>query len=161
MDEQPPPQMPPAPDASVAPPVRPGSVTAAAIVLIVIGGLVALLGLLIVLAGSLLSGVGGTAFSGQFANFPAAVAGLIVVIGAIFVAFGVLEVFAGIYLLPGRPWARITAIVVSVLGGLVSLGGVLDGRGANGGIVIPLIFLVGYAYVIWAVSANGRWFATR
>jgi len=172
MDQQTPPapELAPAPGwapepspaaASVAPPVRPGAVTAASIVMIVIGVLVAVLGLLIVLAGSLLSGVGGTTFSGQFANFPAAVAGLIVVIGAIFVAFGVLEVFSGIYLLRGRPWARITAIVLIVLGGLISLSGVLGGRGANGGIVIALIFLVGYVYVIWAVSANGRWFAPR
>ena len=174
MDQQPPPPAPPAQDpapapgwtappapaaAPVAPLTRPGTVTTAAIVMMVIGVLVAVLGLLIVLAGSLLSGAGGTGFSGQFADLPAAVGGFVVVVGVIFLAFGVLEVFTGIYLLPGRPWARIMAIILSILGGLVSLGGVLDGQRANGGIVIPLVFLIAYAFVIWAAVANGRWFA--
>ena len=176
MDQQPPPQMPPTPDpapaagwapppapaaAPVALPMRPATVTTAAIVLMVIGLLVAVLGLLIVLAGTLLSGLGGTGFSGQFANLPAAVGGIVAVVGVIFVAFGVLEVFSGIYLLAGRGWARITAIVLSVIGSLVSLGGVLDSRGASGGILVPLIFLIAYVFVIWAVSVNGRWFADR
>jgi len=125
----------------------------------VIGVLVAVLGLLIILAGTLLSGAGGTGFSGQFANLPAAVGGIIAVVGVIFMAFGVVEVFSGIYVLAGRGWARIMAIVLSVIGGLVSLGGVLGGRGASGGIAVPLIFLIAYVFVIWAVSANGRWFA--
>jgi hypothetical protein len=135
-------------------------VTAAAIAMIVIGVLVTILGLLIVLAGTFLSGVGGTnGFSGQFANIPAAIGGFVAVIGGIFVAFGVLEVFTGIYMLPGRPWSRILAIILSIIGGLVSLGGLFDGRGPNGGTILPLAFLVAYGFVIWVAIANGRWFA--
>lgn len=176
MDQQPPAQTPPPPDpgpvagwapqpaaaSPVTTAVRPTAVTAAAIVLMVTGVLAALLGLLMLLAGGLLSGLGGGAgLTGSFAAFPAVVGTFIAVVGGIFLVFGVLEVFSGIYLLPGRGWARITAIILSVLGGLVSLGGVLDARAMNGGVAIPLIFLVAYAFVIWAVSVHGRWFASR
>jgi len=155
------PPLPPAPPAPPAPLVRPGAVTGAAVVMIVIGVLVTLLGLLFVLFGTLLTGAANSTFSDQFGNLAGAVGGVVAVFGGIVAAFGILEVFSGIYVLPGRSWARITAIILSVLGGLVSLGGVVGGRGANSGIVFPLIFLVAYAFVIWALSVNGRWFAAR
>lgn len=81
------------------------------------------------------------------------------VLGGIFAAFGVLEVLSGIYLLPGRSWARITAIILSVLGGLFSLASVASVE--RGGSFLPLAFLVAYVFVIWVLSVNGRWFAGR
>jgi hypothetical protein len=130
--------------------------------MIVIGVLVTLFGLLIVLFGSLIGGVDNAAFTDQFGtSFTGAVGGVLAVIGGILAAFGILEVLSGIFILPGRGWARITAIILSVIGGLFSLAGVAGGTGPRGGIVFPLIFLVAYVFVIWAMAVNGRWFADR
>ena len=158
MESQPPAQ-PPAPVAS--PSARPTVVTVAGILLIIIGALVGLLGLVIVLAGSFFGGLDGAGFSGSVAGLRDAVGAFFIVAGLIFLIFGALDVLTGIYVLPGRPWARITAIVLSVLGALFSLGGVMGERGMQGGVLIPLVFLVAYVFIIWAVSANGRWFAER
>lgn len=149
------------PPAPVGPPARPGSVTTASILMIVIGVLVTLLGLLFVLFGTLLGGAGGTTFSGQFGDLTTAMAGVFAVIGIIVAGFGILEVLSGIYMLSGRSWARILAIILSVLGGLVSLGGVAGGSEPRGAIVLPLIFLVCYLFIIWAAAAHGKWFAGR
>ena len=175
MDPQPPAQTPPPPPEepppsgwnataqAVAAPAaaRPTSVLVAAILLIIIGALVGLFGLLFILAGSLWGSIADANFTAQFGNLPAAIGTFVVVLGVIFLGFGVLEVLTGIYVLPGRGWARIMAIVLSVLGGLFALGGALGGGSARGSVILPVIFLAAYAFVIWAVAANGRWFGER
>jgi hypothetical protein len=150
---------PPVPTTPASPPARPAAVTAAAIVVIVIGVLVTLLGLLVVLVAGLLGSVGYGGFGTQFGNLPAAVGGLFAIIGVIFAAFGVLEVVSGIYILSGRAWARITAIILSVLGGLFSLTSVASAQ--QGTVFFPIIFLLAYVFVIWALAVNGRYFASR
>jgi len=154
-----PPSQPPSVQPMAPPAERPTTVTVAGILLIIIGALVTLLGVLFVLAGAFIRGAGDAAFSGQFAGLPEAAGSFVIVFGLIFGGFGLGEVFTGIYVLPGRAWARISAIVLSVLGGLFSLGGVVGGNSGRGAIVFPLAFLVAYVFIIWAVAANGRWFA--
>lgn len=176
MDPQPPAETPPAPasapapawtppvappPAPVGPPARPGSVTTASILLIVIGVLVTLLGLLFILLGTLVGGAADSTFTDQFGNLAGAVGGVVAVFGIIFAGFGILEVLSGIYMLAGRSWARILAIILSVLGGLVSLGGVAGGTEPRGAIVFPLVLLVCYVFIIWAAAAHGKWFAGR
>ncbi len=153
---------PPAPPSPAARAARPGAVTAAGIVMIVIGVLVTLFGLLFVLFGTLIGGAGDNPIRDQFGtSFTGAVGGFIAIIGGIVAAFGILEVLSGIFVLPGRGWARITAIILSVIGGLISLSGVAGATGPRGGIVFPLIFLAAYVFVIWAMAVNGRWFSGR
>ena len=127
--------------------------------MIVIGVLVTLFGLLIVLFGTLLGGIGSGGFNGQFGNLPAAIGGFVAVFGGIIAAFGVLEVLSGIYLLLGRSWARITAIILAVLGGLFSVASLASVE--RGGAYFPLAFLVAHVFVIWALAVNGRYFAAR
>ena len=155
----PPPAPPPAP---VAPPERPGSVTTASIMLMVIGVLVTLFGLFFLLVGTLLGGVlDTTTFPAEFGNLRNSIAGIFAVIGIIVAGFGILEVLSGIFMLSRRSWARILAIILSVLGGLVSLGGVAGGTDPRGAIVLPLVFLACYIFIIWAAAAHGKWFAGR
>ena len=147
------------PAAPLAQTARPGVVTAAAVVLIIIGVLAVLVGLLIVLGGALIGGAGGGAFGDQLPNLPAAIGGFAVVFGAVVVAFGVLDVLSGIYVLLGRSWARILAIILAALGVLFWLASLANLE--RGGAFVPLLLVAAHAFVIWAVSANGRWFAGR
>ena len=138
---------------------RPGTVTAAAIVMIVLGVVIALFGLLIVLGGALLGGAGGGVVGDRFIDLPAGIGGFFVAVGVIVVAFGVLDVLSGIYILPGRSWARILAIILAALGGLLAVAGVFSAE--RRGAAIWLVLLAAHAFVLWAMSVNGRWFAGR
>jgi multisubunit Na+/H+ antiporter MnhG subunit len=138
-------------------------VTAASIVLMVIGTLVVLIGLLFILGGAVISGVGNRPDLGIDLNgFSGAVGGIVAVVGAIFVLFGALELLSGIFGLLGRAWARILAIVVSVLGALVAVLGLIGSRSAGGGSpVVSLLLLVAYVFVIWAMARASAYFAER
>ena len=174
MEPQPPVQVPPPdtgpvggwnpapPGPPAAPPIdsaRPGAVTAAAIVMIVLGVVIGLLGLLIILSGALIGGAGGGILGNRIADLPAGIGSFLVAAGVIVVAFGVLDVLSGIYILPGRSWARILAIILAALGGLLAVAGVFSAE--RSGAVIWLVLLAAHAFVLWAMSANGRWFAGR
>lgn len=164
---QPPPTAQPAWQA--APPVvawrprRPGMVTAASIALIVIGTVVVLIGLLFILGGAVISGVGNRPDLGIDLNgFSGALGGVVAVVGAIFVLFGALELLSGIFSLLGRAWARILAIVMSVLGALVAVLALVGARSGGGGSpVVSLVLLVAYIFVIWAMASEGAYFAQR
>lgn len=136
-------------------------VTAASIVLIVIGVVVTLIGLLLVVGGALIVGVGDRPDLGIDLMPTGPLGGFVAVVGAIVVLFGVLELLSGIFALLGRGWARILAIVMSVLGGLFALLGIFSSTRDGGGPILSIALLVAYVFVIWAMAAGGRYFAQR
>jgi hypothetical protein len=140
--------------------VRPGEITAAAAILIVLGVLVALFGLLALVAGAAFPTVAQSPqFRDQFGDISSALGDLLLTIGLIVLAYGVLQVVSGIFVLPGRTWARITGLIVAVLGILFSLGGVLPAQGsAGGGNVAFLVVLLAYGFVAWVMASRGAWF---
>jgi hypothetical protein len=119
----------PAPPQPTAPPRRPGWVTTAAVLMLVVGTISALIGVVLLVMGlafgpawsELMAGQPGTP---ETAN-PEAVAGMMsgffLVIAVVSLAWAAAHVAAGVGVLAGRGWARITGIVVSVMGLLYSL----------------------------------------
>ncbi len=141
-------------------PARPGTVTAAAIVLIVLGVLAAILGLFFLLGASLIGS--GTQLPGlDIAGATrGALAGVLVVFGGVMIAFGILEVLSGINIFSAKGWARILAIVLSVIGGLIGVLALIPSRDPDmaSGPIFGIIVLVAYAFVIWALATTGRYF---
>jgi hypothetical protein len=138
-------------------------VTAAGVMLIVLGVLISLLGLLFVLGGSLIGSVGNAPdLQEQLGGIPSAFGGFVATIGVIVVVYGIGQVATGIFVLPGKSWARIAGIILAVLGGLFGLLGLIPGEGQNvGGAIVSLVVLLAYAFTVWALITNGRWFASR
>jgi hypothetical protein len=133
-------------------------VTTASMILIVLGTLVSLLGVFVVLGGVLI----GSGIELDVPGLTAAVGGFVSVIGGIVLAFGAIELLSGIFALLGRAWARIVAIVIAVLGGLIALGGVFGARTNDAsGPVVNLVLLAAYVFVVWAMATGGRYFAER
>jgi hypothetical protein len=140
-------------------PQRPGQVTAAATILIVLGVLVALFGVLATLGGAVFPAVADSPeFREQFGEISGAFGGLLITVGIIVLAYGVLEVVSGIFVLSGRTWARITGLIVAILGILFSLLGVLPGEGSGGGNLVFIAMLAAYAFVAWVLASRGSWF---
>jgi hypothetical protein len=150
-----------APAPPVPAPARPGSVTAAAVILIVLGVLVGLFGALSLLAGALFPTVADSPeFRDQFGNVSDALGGLLLTFGIVLLAYGGLQVITGIFVRPGRGWARISGLVVAVLGILISLVGVLPGEGSSAGVSLVFVALVAaYAYATWVLASTGSWFS--
>jgi hypothetical protein len=138
-------------------------VTAASIVLIVIGTLFTLLGLLVVIGGALLGSMADRPdLLADFPELTGAVGGIVAIVGALVLGFGVIELLSGIFAMRGRGWARITAIAIAVVGGLFAFLGVIGPRsGDGGGQALNLLLLVAYAFVVWAMASAGRWFGER
>lgn len=154
----PPGYVPPQPPSPM--PERPGSVTASAVILIVLGVIVALFGVLSLFAGAVFPSVAdSTEFRQQFGELGASLGGLLLVFGAVLLAYGVLEVVTGIFLLPGRAWARITGLIVAVLGILFSLLGVIPGESGAGVSIVFVVLLAAYGYVAWVLARGGAWFS--
>jgi hypothetical protein len=143
---------------------RPGSVTAAGVILIVIGILTLLLGLLVLLGGALFAGAAGGALEfpdtpGVPAGMVGAFAGFFLVFAVIVLAWGAIQILAGIKVMSGRGWARITGIVLAVIGILLSLGGLAGGEPSS--TIISVVLIAANAFVIWALASSGSWFASR
>lgn len=171
MTQAPPPAPPPAQQSwstptsgPVAATARPGNVTAAGVTLIVIGVLTLLLGLLILLGGALFAGAAGSGVeitgapgvpSGMFTAF----AGFILVFALIVIGWGAIQILTGIKVMSGRGWARVTGIVLGVIGALLALGGLTGGDASS--VIIAVIFIAANAFVIWALATSGGWFASR
>jgi membrane protease YdiL (CAAX protease family) len=149
----------PAPQAPPpAPAERPGHVTAAGIIHIVAGALGLLFGLLIVIFAALFGGAAG-GIADQFGrDMAGALGGIFLVLALVVIAFAALILVTGIKILSGRPWARITGIVIGVLGVIFSLGGM---AGEEGNVVLNLVFAVAWAYAVWALFAHKAWFEAR
>ena len=141
-------------------PARPGSVTAAAVLLIVLGVIVGLFGALSLLAGAVFPSISQTAdFREQFGELSGAFGGLLLTFGILLLGYGVLQVITGIFVLPGRAWARIAGLVLAVLGVLFSLVGVVPGEGSGGGSILFIGLLLAYGYTAWVLASQGGWFS--
>lgn len=141
---------------------RPGAITATGIILIIFGVLFTLFGLLFMLAGAVFPTLRDSPeFAGQFGSLPASFGTFVLVVGAVLAAWGVLEIVAAIFVLSGRTWARITAMVLAILGALISLGSLIPGPDGLSPVsaVISALFVGGHAFAIWALVSHGRWFA--
>ncbi|MES2341061.1 MAG: hypothetical protein V4597_05240, partial [Pseudomonadota bacterium] len=86
-------------------------------------GFLLLVGLAALVFGSAIA----AAFEGGFGELGDVIGGLIVVVGIVMIGLGVLSLFIGLGLLKGRGWARITAIVLTILGALISLMSLVSG----------------------------------
>ena len=134
-------------------PKRPGTVVAASVVAIVIGGLIALAGLLMVLLAVVLvvspdffSAWPGPAITAGFglAVLIVFVIGL-VTIGFPAVAFGILLIWASSKASKGRNWARVTTTVLLAIGIVLGPAPFLRGDAAG---VIALLGLIGPALMV-------------
>jgi hypothetical protein len=180
----------------IAPPRRSGWVTTAAVVLLAAGTLSALFGLIFLILGL----AGGSAFTDLMAGQPgmpedvdleavsSVMIGVMVVMGVITLAWAAAHVAAGVGILGGHGWARVTGMVVSVLGlllFLLALVGALTSmsaasaiandpelRAQAGGysaeelmaatvitsVIFILPFVVGYLIALIALIRNGAFF---
>jgi hypothetical protein len=146
---------------------RPGSVTAAAVLLIILGAVTAIGGIFIM--------VGGGALAGTFGGL----GGVIIVVGVLALTFAVFEIISGIKILGLSPGWRIAGIVLCAIGAvfsLISLIGSFSGGEAQfdpetlefstggpniGGIIFNLLFLAAYVVVIVLLARSSQAFARR
>jgi hypothetical protein len=132
---------------SAAAPARPGTVTAAGIIAIVVGALGLLLGLVGLLGYAAMSSeLSALQSSPELAGSGLDMSGLttLVLVGVlILLASGVLYLVAGIATVTGRRWGAWTLIAVSVLSIVVTLVQLVTGSGGNGilGIVVSGVVL--------------------
>jgi hypothetical protein len=143
-------------------PPRPGVITAAGILLIVFGVLIAVFGLLFMLAGALFPLVRDSPeLTEQLGPVPESFGAFILVVGFICAGWGILQVVSAVFVLARRTWARITAMVLAILGALIGLATILPGEAGLTavGATISLLFVAGHGFAIWALASQGRWFA--
>jgi hypothetical protein len=173
MSQQPPgsypPPGPPPPPSAYPPPTgyqtagtRPGGVTTAAVLLIILGALTAIGGLFVM--------IGGGALAGTFGGL----GGVVIVVGVLVLAYAVFEIIAGIKVLGLSSGWRIAGIILAAIGAVfsvISLIGSFSGQnqldpdtfeitsGPNvGGIIFNLIFLTMYVLVVVLLARNSRAF---
>jgi hypothetical protein len=113
-------------------------VTAAAVLLFIIGGLQCLAGLIAVF--------GGTALVGSFGS------GLLIFIGLVLIAIGVLHIYAGVKVLDLQEQGRIIGIVIAGIGAFLSLLRVV-GRPGSG-----IVSLIADLFILYALITNARYF---
>jgi hypothetical protein len=171
MAQQPPVPPPPPPGTPYAGPpagARPGSVTGAAVMLIILGVLYALIGVLFV--------VGGGAASDLLGG---GVAGAAIAIGVVVIAYGALDIISGVKVLGLSPGWRIGGIVLTAIGALLALLGTIGAfsgaeeleidpntlelttvsTGPNaGGIIFGLLFLAANVTAMILLIRSGRAF---
>ena len=162
-------------------PGRPGGVTAAGILLIILGSLAALGGLLFILGGALLASAGVSEqieerFGEQFGGLFSAAAGVIIIVGLVAVVYAIFKIIAGAKVLSLRNGWRIAGIVlcaVACVGWVISLIGAIQGNEQGfdigtsefgavatgpsiGGIIMALLFLAGNVITIVLLARNGQ-----
>jgi hypothetical protein len=147
---------------SAAGEARPGVVTLSAVMLMVFGGVLALFGCAFTVFGAMF----GTLrlepeLVAELGPVPESAGAVILGLGLVVLAWGILEVVAAAFVLGRRRWARITAIVLAVLGTLAGLALSLPGQsGLNPALMtVTLAFAGGHAFAIWALSRSGPWFS--
>jgi hypothetical protein len=135
-------------------------VTISAVTLMVLGVMLALIGFFFTLFGALF----GTLrlqpeMIDELGPLPESFGIFILGFGLVILIWGVLEVVAAAFVLQRRSWARITAIVLAILGTLAGLALSLPGEGGVNpvGLTITLAFMTGHAYAIWALGRSGTW----
>ncbi len=182
-----------APVPAEPPPRRPGWVTTSAVILLIVGTLSALIGVLMLVLGVAIGPAWTDMMRGQPGMEdidPAMVSGImtgsLVVVAVIALFWAAGTVAAGVGILGGRGWARITGIVLSIIGLLVtallllsvvgsmgmtpelledpSMRGVTAGDLAMGSAVSVAFvgaFVIGYAIVLVTLIRSGAFFARR
>jgi hypothetical protein len=132
---------------------RPGGLTVSAVLLLVVGGLRAVLALIALIA---IAGAGD-----QLAGIPGAGAaiGVAVVIVLIVVAAGILQILGGIQILRLRRRGRafgLTGTIIGLVVGLLGLvGSLADGAGAS--VIFTILFLIADIVIIVLLVQNGRY----
>jgi hypothetical protein len=157
------------------PPQRPGSVTAASVLLIILAVLPILVAILAFAGAAMFNDVNGQIEDSQFSNLLNAAEGVIIVFGVVSLVYGVFKLIAGIRVLSGSNAWRVTAIVFCamatvlwVLGLIGSINGpdqndfstTVDTGPQPGGIVLSIAFLVMNVLVIVLLAKAGEWFRT-
>lgn len=117
---------------------RPAMVTAAAIILFVVGGLYALLGILVIAGGSALGGDSG---------------GAAVLFGFLYAAIGAVAIYAGVQILGLRDRGRVIGLVVGGVGALLALISLFTG------VILAIIFLAAFGFVIYVLVTHVRYFS--
>jgi hypothetical protein len=139
---------------------RPGTVTAASVLLFVQAGVLGLLMLLIGYAALVVS----SATISDSSNFGSVASGIAWFLALFFGAFAALFVLLGLRVLSGHRWAAITAVVLQALAGLDALShlGSSDGsvyyQNSGPGAVITLIWAVTLITLI-AMPKSRAWFS--
>jgi hypothetical protein len=102
---------------------RPGWVLAVAVLQFINGGFGILAGMVVAFFGTLFA-----AFLAAFFAPLAALGGIIVFVGFVIMAFGVLYVLLAVQVLKGREWARVLSIVLSAISGALNVLSLLGGN---------------------------------
>ena len=113
-------------------------VTAAAVLLFIIGGLQCLAGLIALFGGTLLTGSFGT--------------GVLILIGLVVIAIGVLHIYAGVKVMNLEEQGRIIGIVIAAIGAFLGLLR-LVGRPGSG-----ILGLLIDAFILYALITNAQYF---
>jgi uncharacterized membrane protein (DUF2068 family) len=118
------------------------------VVILVVLEVLSALGLLVVgafatLAGGLVAGMGFEEFEALFAGFEALLAGVLVAIGAIFLILGLISLLLAWGLWTGRGWAWTITLILTIIGIIISIPGLITGVG-----VISLIIYVIIVYYL-------------
>jgi hypothetical protein len=156
--------------------MRPGGVTAAGILLIILGAFAALGGILFAFGGAFLASADfEDQFGGQFGDIFGAAGGVLIVLGIVVIAYAVFKIIAGAKVLRLRNGWRIAGIVlcaVAIVGWILSLISAFQGQqtidpntfettqaGANiGGIVLAVIFLAANLTTLILLARSGQVF---
>jgi hypothetical protein len=160
------PQYPPG-GRSDQPITRPGKVTAAAVILIVLGSLGCIFGVIAFIGAAAVGGAGLGSLGGV-------AAGVLVAVGVVSVAFGVLEIVAGAKILSLSHGWRIAGIVLSSIAAVFSLIGAIGSLSARDRIdfetftvssgpdfpslIGSVLVLAAYVIVIVLLVRTGRYF---
>jgi hypothetical protein len=151
---------------------RPIALTVAAILMTLFGLLVALVSLPVFLGGSLLSG---QAIPGLPSGVTTqSISGAITIVGVVILVIGILCLYAGLGGFAGRQSARLLGIILGVIFLLFSILGLVsafsapssvtaNGTTVNTGssIIVSVVFVVVWAFIVYAYIAAGRWFSAR
>lgn len=127
-----------------------------------LGVIVALFGLAVFLVGALWDTLQQQPeFTDQLGDLPESFGTFALVLGLVVLVWAVLEIVAGIFVLGRRRWARITAIILAILGVLAGLASLLQGGTGLTYVAgaVWILFIAGHAFIIWALASNGRWFS--
>jgi hypothetical protein len=143
------PMSPPAPMAMHSPTARPGLVTAAGVIEIVYGCVIALVGIIAIFFGSAIAALFKQTAGADVASLGG---GIITAVGVVVAIVGVLYALLGLQVLKGKNWARITSIVFAGLGVLTGLGSIGRGGGLFG--LAVNVFVI----VALVVPASANWF---
>ncbi|HEX9634741.1 MAG TPA: hypothetical protein VGB34_04570 [Candidatus Limnocylindria bacterium] len=137
---------------------RPAQVTVGAAVLIAFGAFISLVGLALAVLGGLFLDLDNlpTWVDPPTAEFRA----LSILVAGAALAFGIVQVVAGVQIMRGRSWAQVIGIVLALVGALVAGLGLLQGFGASatGVTTIFLPIVVAYLYAAWGFATAPGWF---